>query len=483
MLPNHLHKKHSWILGAGLFLCCAMGVARADDNNGPSPTPSTPSAANSKSPLVVPPAAESYSPVVRDARYYLRSTWSVRNLVEAGFIAGVPNLTSAPVQPQVPTEINAETANAYANAMEQYSAGMDNWRRTNEDELRYRGRRFGFGLATAETRDLLSNFLLPVALRQDPRYVPPSLDQPLESRLGYAAKSIFVTSNNAGRQVPNYSKWIGTVGAAIVAKHLYANRLGVPQLNTNQFVWRYIGYSLAGDEATNLAHELLRASLSQDLTRIDREGNATESNYYPLSTAGTLLSWARGIYAPRNFIQGALIAGVPNLPSEPIYPVEPPLTSKAAELAYAEAVEQYGTDMETWRRTTDEEVRYRGRRFIAGFSESETQNFLGNCLIPLTFRIDPRFIPNGGGEGIASRFGNAFAQIATAHTNAGNLTLNLPLLGGTVGAAFTAQHLYYDRLGVPELTTNRLAARTIAFNLAGDLLLNIFHEFSPHRGF
>ena len=42
--------------------------------------------------------------------------------------------------------------------MDQYSAEVDDWRRTNEDELRYRGRRFGFGLATAETRDLLRNF-------------------------------------------------------------------------------------------------------------------------------------------------------------------------------------------------------------------------------------------------------------------------------------------------------------------------------------
>jgi hypothetical protein len=477
MLADNLHKKPFRILGAGLFLCCAMGVAHGDDTNAPS-TPST----NSRSPVVQPPA-QSYSPVVRDARYYLRSTWSVRNIVEGGVIAGVPNLTSAPVQPQPPTVVNEQTADAYGDAMEQYSAGMDDWRRANEDELRYRGRRFGFGLATAETRDLLSNFVLPVALRQDPRYVPPSFELPLESRLGYAAASVFVTNDNAGRRVPNYSKWIGTVGAALIAKHLYASPLGVPQLNTNRFIWRYVGYSLAGDEATNLAHELLRASLSQDLIRIDREGNATDSNYYPLSTAGTVLSWVRDIYAPRNFIQGALIAGVPNLPSEPDYPVEPPLTSKAAELAYAEAVEQYGTDMETWRRTTDEEVRYRGRRFIGGFSESETQQFLSGCLIPLTFRVDPRFIPTGGGQGMASRLGNAFTQLAVAHTNSGNRTLNLPLLGGTVGAAFTAQHLYYDRLGVPELTTNRLVAKTIAFNLAGDLLLNLFHEFSPHRGF
>jgi hypothetical protein len=305
----------------------------------------------------------------------------------------------------------------------------------------------------------------------------------LGSRLGYAAESVFVTNNNSGNRVPNYSKWIGTVGAAVVAKHFYADRLGVPQLSTNRFVWRYIGYSLAGDEATNLVHELLRASISQDLLRIDREGNATVDNYYPLSTAGTIFSWARSVYAPRNFIQAALIAGVPNTPTEPVYPAAPTLNNSAEEFAYLAEIEQYGNDMEAWRRASDEEVRYWGRRFIGGFSESETQGFLRDFLFPLTFRIDPRFIPSGGGDGVASRFGNAFAQIAVAHTNNGSRTFNLPLLGGTVGAALTAQQLYYDRLGVPELAANRVLAKTIALNLTGDLLLNLFHEFSPHRGF
>jgi hypothetical protein len=411
----------------------------------------------------------------------LRSTWSFRNVLEAGFIAGIPNITTAPVQPQPPATLTLATVSAYESAMNQYSAGMDDWRRTNEEELRHRGRRFGFGLATAETRNLLSNFLLPVALRQDPRYVPPSLGLSAGSRIGFAAESVFVIRNNAGRRVPNFSKLAGTAGAALIAKHLYADRLGVTELNSNRFVWRYIGYSLAGDAATNVARELIRSSVRQDLVRIDENGRATEDNYYPLTTTGTLLFWTRSTFALRNFVAGASMAGLPNIQSEPAYPTAPSNNTKAAELAYAEAVAQYATAMDDWRRTTDADVRYHGKRFIGGFSESETQQFLANCAIPLTLRMDPRYIPTGASHSAGMRIRNALAQIAVSRTNSGGRMVNLPLLGGTLGAAFIAQHLYYEQLGVPELATNALVGKTVGFNLAGDLLLNIVHEFLPHR--
>jgi hypothetical protein len=164
-----------------------------------------------------------------------------------------------------------------------------------------------------------------------------------------------------------------------------------------------------------------------------------------------------------------------------MYPTAPSNNTKASEIAYAEAVVQYATAMEDWRRTTDEDVRYHGKRFIGGFSESETQQFLGNCVIPLTLRMDPRYIPTSTNHSAGMRIQNAIAQIAVSRTNSGGRMVNLPLIGGTLGAAFIAQHLYYDQLGVPELATNRLAAKTVGFNLAADLLLNIVHEFLPHR--
>jgi hypothetical protein len=424
--------------------------------------------------------AEISSPAYRDLKYYLQSTWSFRNVLEAGFLAGVPTITGEPAMPQGPTVINQASFDAYENEMNQYSDDMDQWRRSNEVELRYHGRRFAFGLATAETRDLYSNLLLPVALRQDPRYVPANLESSFGSRLGYAAESVFVTNNNAGRRVPNISKLGGTVGAALTARYLYADHLGVSSLNSNRFMGQYIAYSLVGDLATNVARELLRSSVKQDLIRYDEKGRVTEDNYYPLSAAGTFLYWAKSTVAPRNFISGAAIGGVPNVPSEPNFPAAPVINNTAEEIAYDEVLVQYGDDMQDWRRTTDEEVRYHGKRFIGGFSESETQLFLGNFLLPVTFRMDPRYIPTGSQRGAGARMQSAFSQVVVAHTNSGGRMLNLPLLVSTVGAAFIAQQLYYDRLGVPDLATNRLAGKTIGFNLAGDLLINLTHEFLSH---
>jgi hypothetical protein len=468
-----------WILMAAM-ICCSTGVLRGDDSSGSNPDSSLPSSAAGSSRQLPPRAGEASNPAYRDLKYYLESTWSIRNVLEAGFIAGVPTVTNEPAMPTAPTVINEATFDAYENEMNQYSAAMDDWRRSNEEELRYHGRRFAFGLATAETRDLYSNLLLPVALRQDPRYLPADLESGLGSRLGYAAESVFVTNNNAGRRVPNISKLGGTVGAALTARYLYADHLGVSSLNSNKFMGQYIAYSLAGDLATNVARELLRTSVKQDLIRYDQRGRVTEDNYYPLSTAGTFVYWAKSTYAPRNFISGALIAGVPNVPSEPSFPATPNINSEAAEIAYDEALVQYGDAMQDWRRNTDEEVRYHGKRFLGGFSESETQLFLGNFLFPVAFRMDPRYIPTGSQRGAGARLQSAFAQIVVTHTNSGGRMLNLPLLGSTIGSAYIAQQLYYDRLGVGELATNRLAGKTIGFNLAGDLLLNLTHEFLSH---
>jgi hypothetical protein len=476
MLQLRRDNNSVWILIAALFYCCSTGVVHGEDTSGPNPDSSIPSSAAGAS-RQLPPRAETSSPAIRDLKYYLESTWSFRNVLEAGFIAGVPTLTSEPVQPAAPAIINEATFNTYENEMNQYSDAMDEWRRSNEVEMRYHGRRFAFGLATAETRDLYSNLLLPLALRQDPRYLPGDLDASLGSRLGYAAESVFVTNDNAGRRVPNISKLGGTVGAALTARYLYADHLGVSSLNSNRFMGQYIGYSLAGDVATNVARELLRTSVKQDLIRYDERGRVTGDNYYPLSTGGTLVYWAKSTVAPRNFIAGALIAGLPNVPSQPDFPTAPTIDTKASEIAYDEALVQYGDAMQDWRRTTDEEVRYHGKRFIGGFSESETQLFLGNCLFPLTFRMDPRYIQTGSQRGVGARMQNALAQIFVSRTDSGGRMLNLPLLGSTVGAAYIAQQLYYDRLGVPDLATNRLAGKTIGFNLAGDLVLNLTHEF------
>ena len=445
------------------------------------PTPSTPSGPN---------VPRSYRPGVpvttvtwgMKLDYYLRSTVSFRNFLEAGLLAGVPNLPSAPSQPQPPATITIDGVQNYANAMDAYGDAMDAWRRASEDELRYRGNRFAVGLATAETRQLLSNFALPVALHQDPRYVPADIEESFGQRMLHAFSSIAVTSSDSGHLVPNYSKLGGTVAAAFLGKEVYAKQLDVPQLETSQFVRRYIGYSLAGDLATNVGRELVRTAIKPDIEMYASDGPATQDSYYPLSIGGKVVYWARSTYGMRNFIQGALMAGIPDITDQPEQPAVPNITTEQQALEFDAIFVQYGEDIQAWRDNLEDEVRYHERRLIAGFSESETQQFLANFALSTTFGMDPRYIPLGPGHSAGARLGNAFSSVVIGHMDSGCKMANLPLLGGTVGAAFAAKELYYPALGVPELENNRVLAKTIGFNLAADGLLNIFGEFFMRRG-
>jgi uncharacterized protein (UPF0261 family) len=95
--------------------------------------------------------------------------------------------------------------------------------------------------------------------------------------------------------------------------------------------------------------------------------------------------------------------------------------------------------------------------------------------------MDARYIPTSANHSAGVLIRNAIAQIAVSRANSGGQMINLPLIGGTLGADFIAQHLYYNQLGVPELAVNGLAGKTVGFNLAGDLLLNIVRELLPHR--
>src|ERR1700752_63195 len=81
----------------------------------------------------------------------------------------------------------------------------------------------------------------------------------------------------------NYSKLGGTVAAAFLGKEVYAKQLDVPQLQSGQFVRRYIGYSLAGDVATNIGRELVRTTIKPDIEMYASQGAATQDSYYPLS--------------------------------------------------------------------------------------------------------------------------------------------------------------------------------------------------------
>jgi len=338
-------------------------------------------------------------------------------------------------------------------------------------------------LATAETRDFLGNLLLPFALRQRAQYQPASFDSGFGTRLGHAFASAVVTRSDSGRLVPNVSKWGGIVGSAFIAKSFYAEQFNAPELNSNHFVARYIGFSIAGDVATNVGHEIVRSATRSDIENFMTQGTATEGSYYPLSFGGKLVYWGRSAYAPRNFIQGALIAGIPDVNDMPEFPAQPVITNQDQLLAYDKVLVNYGIAVQSWRDNLEENVRYHEHRLIGGFGESETQQFLSGFLVPVATRMDPRYIPLGSGHSFAARFGNAFEGVAVGHMDSGRRMVNLPVVVGTLGAAFIAQKEYYPTLNTPSLESNHVLGKTVGFNLAGDAVLNVLGEFLHHSSY
>ena len=411
--------------------------------------------------------------------YYLSSTWSLRNLLEALAVAGVPQITTAPVRPM------SQDAN-YQQELDNYGHQLDSWFQVNETTLRYHADRFGVGLATAETRELFSNLVLPVGLHQQARYLPAPVNSDFSERMENAVASIVVTRSDAGALVPNYSKLGGTVAAAFLGKALYASAFHAPELDSNHFVAHYVGYSLLGDMATNVAHELIRAAREPDMTYYNLHGRATDDSYYPLSLGGKVVYWARSTYAPRVFITAALIGGLPDLhliqnrPQDPVY--NNPGTWNG-DPTYNQAYNDYGQDLLTWKDQVENNARYHARRLAGGASEAETQTLLGNLAIPVLFDVDPRYVPLGAGYSSGERFGHALEGLVVSHTDSGAKTVNLPVLGGTVGAAFLAKEVYYPQLGTPALETNAVLAKTLCLNFAADAIYNVIGEFLRHRDY
>lgn len=437
------------------------------------------SASGSASTVAEPSTLPSFGATVTN---YLEQAVSPRNFLEGGLLAGLPHLGTAPSQPMTPSVLDAATGPAFENSMSNYGDGVDGWRQASEVELRYRARRAGVGIATAETRAFLGDLALPLALREDGRYVRANLNEGFGDRMGHAVGSVFVTRTRGGHMIPNFAHIGGTVAAGAIGQHFYANQFNVPQLQTGNFLLKYTGYSLAGDVATNIARELVRSAIKSDLQQIDRNGESTEANYHSLSFAGKAAAWARTTYSPRHFVSAALLAGMPQFTSQPNYPVARPINSLQQELAYDQTLVAYGNNLRTWRQTSEENLRYTGRRALGGFAESETQGFLTNFFLPVLFKQESRYTPTGS-RNFGSRVSHAFTSLAVTREDSGHKTINVSLLAGTPWAAYMADKFYYPQLGVEHLATNRVFEKTVGFNLAGDVLLNLFHEFMPQHTF
>ncbi len=417
-------------------------------------------------------------------RYGLSTTYSPRVFIEALLIAGYPNLPTPPSQPNAPPDpVTHQEAVDYLHLMKAYGDQINAWRQQSDFIVRDHAYRLEVGAATTETRQVLSNLVLPIALHQRAAYEPADIDSPFESRLAHAAFSIVVTRGDNGRLVPNYSKLIGTFAAGILGEMAYAPEFkATGAISQPRFIYKYAGLSLAGDLATNVSHELVRSLERPDLQMYNLHGASRDDSYYPLSIGGKFVYWARSTYEVRNEVVGALIAGIPSIPPQPAEPQDPGPTGDPAEQQMVDQTYvQYARDLQLWRQEIENDVRYRLRRDIGGLSESETQLLLQNFVIPVAAGMDPRYIPLGPDHSTGERAGYALKTLFVGHTDAGNHFVNLPVLGGVFGAAVLADEFYYPQLGAPALASPKVFGATVALNLVSDAIANLLNEFPRRR--
>lgn len=108
---------------------------------------------------------------------------------------------------------------------------------------------YGVELATNETDVFFQKFLLPVVLRQDPRYFR-NPDLPVFKRLAYSVSRVIITHTDKGNNTFNASLVLGAAASQAVAD------VYVP--GHEQGLWpigRRVAFDLAIDSGFNLFHE------------------------------------------------------------------------------------------------------------------------------------------------------------------------------------------------------------------------------------
>jgi hypothetical protein len=142
-------------------------------------------------------------------------------------------------------------------------------------------------------------------------------------------------------------------------------------------------------------------------------------------------------------------------------------------------MEAYGVVMERYRQVTQEELRWRGRRMVAGIAESETRSFAANFLIPMLVRQDPRYF-RAEGRSRGYRLAHALSRVVIARSDRGTPMFNFGVVGGTFAAAGAARW-YNTQLNVPGLNSNQHFIKSVGFNFAADAFENVLREFWPRR--
>jgi len=426
---------------------------------------------------------------------YVSSAFSFRNLVDMTLVAGIPNIPSTPALPQAPVggfnatncaitlPANQNACTVYYNSMDTYKTQITAWQDTSENNLRYVGRRAAVGVAASESRYLLGNLILPLALREDPRYRPASFKDGFAERMLHAVDSVAITKTWGGRTTVNFAKLGSTAAAAYLAGSFLPNEARAPELKKTEFMMKYGLYSLAGDAATNVARELIRTAVRKDLENFRSQGESTEIHYYPLTMSGKFASWLQYTYSPRHLVEGALMSGLPQINSIPQYPTEPTITTTSQAIAYANQVAAYSTQVQQWRDGLEENVRYHMNRALGGVAESETEGALKYFFLPAMFNMEGRYIRESGSGPFGLRLAHPFVSLIVTRMNSGRHMVNIPELGGTAGAAYIAQEIIYPDMNLDRLSRSTVAYKTMEFNLAGDVLMNMIREFVPRRAF
>ncbi len=204
--------------------------------------------------------------------------------------------------------------------------------------------------------------------------------------------------------------------------------------------------------------------------------------YRPLGVLGKFGRFARNSYGPDIFLFGAATAGKPDIITIPHKPVAPPNMTPEQSDQYDLALQNYETKAESARDRLQEELRWRGRRFLAGMAQGETQAFLQNFMLPVIWRQDPRYFKAEGYHGVGYRMLYALSRVAVARSDSGHSVVNYSRLMGAAGAAAAARYYYFDSLDVSHLATSQHMLKTIGGSLALDGVFNIVREFWPQKG-
>ncbi len=89
------------------------------------------------------------------------------------------------------------------------------------------GKRFAAGLADRASSDFFHTFHFPVLFRQDPRYYRLGEGRPGHRRLTHALTHVFVARGDSGRDMFNFSEWLGTASSKALSNTYHpGNRKG-----------------------------------------------------------------------------------------------------------------------------------------------------------------------------------------------------------------------------------------------------------------